>query len=71
MKWKTIPVGTQQINKRFAWFPVKLHNDYKIWLETYYSVETYLCDMYGCYWRSNCKTQDKDEANRILKCLNP
>ena len=71
MKWKTIPHGSLRINQRFAYFPVELNDGHTIWLEKYYVVERWVCDYDGCWWDREYKTQDKDEANRILKCLNP
>lgn len=71
MKWKRNPINGMRVVRKFAWFPVHLHDEYTIWLEYYYSVERWVCDMGGCWWDREYKTQDKDEATRILKCLNP
>lgn len=71
MKWKRLPQNSVRIKRRFAWFPVYLNNGYTIWLEKYYSVERKECDYDGCCWQNVFTSQDKDEANIKIKCLNP
>jgi hypothetical protein len=46
MKWKTAKKhwpknGDERIRRKFAWFPVEIH-DYTYWLEFYYVREAYV-----------------------------
>ena len=70
MKWNRNPINGMRVVRKFAWFPVHLPYEYTVWLEYYYCVERWVCDS-GSYWHREYTTQDKDEANRMLKCLNP
>lgn len=74
MKWKTTPrpsYNEMRIVKKFAWLPVKLNDEYTIWLEKYYSVERYVCGVDVCCWVIEWSTQDNDTAKEMVKSLNP
>lgn len=51
-----IELGTLRIKKRFAFFPVSIHKNLEIWLETYYTLDRYCQDVFcgqkrGKVWR--------------------
>jgi hypothetical protein len=41
MKWKTTKSGEQRIATYFALLPTELDDGYTVWLQKYYSVETW------------------------------
>lgn len=40
-------LGSVRIKKRFAFFPVTINKNLDIWLETYYTLETYCQDVFA------------------------
>ena len=53
MKWKVKPypdLGQQRVITRFAWFPVRLHNNVTVWLETYQVRQEYCLRWGGARW---------------------
>jgi hypothetical protein len=47
MRWQLPDHDTRRFRSKFAWLPVVVEN-YRIWLEFYYSEEMYLSNKWTC-----------------------
>lgn len=51
MKWQTPKSGDKRIKRRFAWRPVQIKEDMKIWLEFYYTHDEFRANYEKKHWK--------------------